>query len=292
MPHIARAPVLTDIIQDKLQKDLTPLWTEGKTATEIAKELHFGKLGNPYEKLKRYHVYFYRAKFNLPIRLGKNGRVPGIKKGQSRYKHQPENIMEYAEFKNKLDSECPLKDLEQQHPGFQAYILRKRAYVITHFWCPLRKSEIYERELEDFSQSGENLKIDLFRKKKHATKKEPFFLSLKLPLAQEVSDWIFKHQNMWLTDKNRRPFKMNGDTAWKYVKSVFGEDYFPHFARFNYVTRSVEHAKDPGKLISSLLKDTGLDIQTVMKYIMANTRFSGELNQTELELLQQQGLVK
>jgi len=101
---------------------------------------------------------------------------------------------------------------------------RKRAYLILHYWTPLRKSEIYEREIEDFEIDRENrvLIIDLFRKKKKREEKEPIEVPLDFPLMDEVVAWLENRE--W----DGRPFNISHQTAWLWVKDTF-KTYYPHF---------------------------------------------------------------
>jgi hypothetical protein len=192
----------------------------------------------------------------------------------------------WNEFKARLNSELPFVDWGTEY-GF--YVCRKRAYLLLHFWTPLRKSEILERSRKDFSIKGQFLEISLYRKKKYykkndkgviIAKPEPFYLPLQTPYINEILDYL-KHFKL-----NERPFNFSGVTAWNYVKDIFPTK-FPHFWRFDWITKAVENADDPGKLMVDLLKDTGLDVQTVVAYIMANPRFKGTIS---LKMLKAEGV--
>jgi len=287
-----RSPKLDPVLEVKLAEEMHPLWTNGETAKEIATILEFGVPNTPFEKLQVFHVWNYRTKFNKGV--GENGkykhlepykgkfrrrRTGGTVKGKSRYKSKPEETMSFQTFQSKLDSAVP------KIPS--PYTMRKRAYLILHYWSPLRKAEITERLGTDFKVKGDFCVINLYRKKKYykpTAKPEPFYLSLELPLVNEVVEWVSRFTN-------ERPFNFTNVTAWKYVKEVF-PGLYPHYFRFSYITKGVENTTDPGKLIPNLLADTGLDMQTVISYIMINPRFRGSINQRELDILRSQKIIK
>lgn len=282
-----RSAILNKEEEEVLRSQLRKLWTQGKTASEIAEILEFGKPktstgeDNPYYKLKKFHVWNYKTKFNNdkdhPARIPKHSKC-GIKKGQRRYKEVPDETMSFDEFKERLNSEVPSVPLD--NTWYSRYVHRKRAYLILHWWTPLRKSEIYERKAKDFTVRNNFVEINLKRKKKYYRKDsqtEPFFLELNLPMVEEVVNWIS------LFEDNEKPFDFSGVTAWQYVKDVF-PNKFPHFWRFNYITTAVDTTNDVGELIRILLQDTGLDIQTIMKYIMKNIKFRGSINKIRAEI--------
>jgi hypothetical protein len=268
----SRQPVLKPELEQQLKEDLHPLWLNGMSAPKIAKVLQFGISGTKYEKLKKYHVWFYRSKFRF------HKRHRGIPKGKSRYKKKIEETMTFQTFQKTLNNRVP--------PTPFPYTQRKRTYLILHFWTPLRKSEIYERQRQDFEIKGNTLRINLYRKKKYYRpneKKEPFFLPLKLPLLNEVIEWLNHFE------PEERPWNFSSTTAWNYVKEVFG-DYYPHFFRFDYITKAVENAQDPKTLIIELLMDTGLDLATISAYIMSNPKHRTSINERELESLTKTGI--
>lgn len=278
-----RSPKLKPEIEAQLKEELHPLWLAGYKAADIAERLRFGDPDTNYAKLKPYHVYFYRLKFNFRRR-----RNPPRSKGQRRYKVKQNETMPYEVFVETLNA----KVAEDLDPSYRQ---RKRAFLILLFWTPLRTTELTDRLRKDFSIKRGLLKIDLYRKKKFyrpGDKTEPFYLRLEYPLVAEVVDWIFGKDNG--KDRflpNERPFNFTRWTAWNYVREVF-ESYYCHFFRFDYITKAVDDSTDPGKLITDLLRDTGLDLETVTTYIMDNERYRTALNDRQLELLKQRGTIK
>lgn len=270
----ARQPVLVPEIEERLKEEMRPLWNGGALARDIASKLNFGVKveGNPYSKLKVRHVWFYRFKFGFRKRKG------GIKKGRPRYKKKLEEPMQFKEFQATLDKRIPHVPTD--------YARRKRAYLILHYWTPLRRSEILERVAKDFSIKHDVLKINLYRKKKYyreGEKKEPFYLSLRMPLVDEVVDWVTRFED------DERPFSFSGWTGWNYVREVF-EGYYPHFFRFDYITKAIENAEDVKTIVIELLNDTGLDLATITTYVMANPKHRTSINERELASLQHSGI--
>jgi hypothetical protein len=328
-----RSPKLEAKIEVQLAKAMKPLWNSGFTARQIASKLHFGEptivvkgeeQDNPYAKLRKFHVWAYRSKFNKG-KQDKNtkhlepfkGKFPkrkghGIKKGQPRYKVKHKKTMQFQEFKAKLNEELPLdkEPLFEEELSFSEKLLlykkllnltpegirKRRSFLILSYWSPLRRSEIIERVRKDFVEKGDILEINLYRKKKYyktdtkgkiIAKPEPFNLTLESmneTMVYEVLDWIRRYK------KNERPFNFSGVTAWRYVKEVFPE-YYPHFWRFSYVTKAVANAENPGELVNELLRETGLDIRTIVSYIMEDDRFKGSVTKRELKKLREEGAI-
>lgn len=269
----SRQPVLKPEIEAKLKEELKPLWDAGFTARRIASNLGFGKPDTDYKKLKIYHVWFYRSKFGFPRRRK-------ARKGKPRYKNKKEETMSFQTFRNTLNKKVPKVPVP--------YCQRKRTYLILHFWSPFRKSEIYERLAGDFVVKNGMLKIDLYRKKKFyrpGEPTEPFYIPLKMPMMDEVVEWIERFE------PDERPFNFSHWTAWKYVKEVF-EGYYPHFFRFDYITKAVENAVDVKSIIVELINDTGLDLATITTYIMSNPKYRTSINERELAKLKVQGIIK
>jgi hypothetical protein len=275
----ARQPLLKPEIEEKLEADLEPLWTDGLTAKQIAERLEFGTPEGTYKKLKPMHVYFYREKF------GFRRRKKGIKKNRPRYKDKQDTTMDFTEFQETLNDKVPKSD--------DPKVKRKRAYLILSFWTPLRKSEIIERVRKDFTRRGGRLKINLYRKKKFYRKNaesEPFFLPLSTPMLDEVVDWIFgtvDGEKRFQPDE--RPFNFTGWTAWKYVHDVF-DGLYPHFFRFDWVTKAIENADNVAAIIPELLRDTGMDVLTIMSYVMKNPKQRTSITDREIEILRAAGV--
>jgi integrase len=272
-----RQALLSPEIEVALAKQLLPLWAQGLKADEIADELRFGH--GDYQRLKPYHIYFYRIKFNSAqyehLKQFKEQfprRKEGIPKGKPRYTDKAEEMMQFEEFEELLDEGLPKCDEN----------MMKRSLCILHFWSPLRRSELLERERRDFAVKNDCLVITLKRKKKYYgpnAKPEPFNLPLDMPLINEVMLYLktFKPRS------KERVFNFKGRKAWAMMKEVFGT--YPHFFRFNFVTKAVENAEDVRTLLPALLADTGMDIQTVTGYVMKSSKNVAQISRRELELI-------
>lgn len=264
---IVRQPVLQKEEEKQLEKDLKPLWEKGLTGPKIVERLDFGVEGTDYEKLKLYHVYFYRRKFNLPRR-----RKSPI--GESRYKHKQRKFMPWKQF---------IETLEKKTSKHTFYNERKRSYVILHYWTPLRKSEIYERTINDFEIEDNALVIHLLRKKKTYLKTvtdEPLQVPLAFPKMDEVVEWLVNKK--WESEKfnlENRPWNITHTTAWNYVKNIF-PGYYPHFFRFNWITDAVN---DPETSLGELRAKTGLHLSTLNTYIIDSERMQKELDRRKLK---------
>jgi hypothetical protein len=303
-----RSPKLEDRIEIQLAEQMKTYWNAGLTAKQIAKKLHFGESTtvingkeepNPYVKLKFFHVWFYRSKFNegsftdnqglLKYKHLKpfKGKFPkrkgyGIQKGKPRYKVKLKETMYFPEFKAKLNEKLPYSEYVD--------IRKRRAFLILQYWVPLRKTEILDRVRKDFEVKSNVLVITLYRKKKYYppnAKPEPFFLTLEDKeerMLNEVLDWIRQFK------KNERPFDFCGVTAWRYTKEVF-ENAYSHYWRFNYITKAIENSEHPEKMTKELLQETGLDLQTVNDYIMEDERMKGSITKREIEKYRTEGVI-
>lgn len=268
-----RQPILTKQEEEQLKADLSKLWREGYTASKISKILGFGITGTIYEKLKPYHVYFYRQKFGF--RKRQNG---AFNKGESRYRKKITDTLTFEQFQTLLNSNITDKTF---------FGRRMRAYLILHYWTPLRKSEIYERKIDDFENKKGFLIIHLLRKKKKHklnVKDEPLSIPLALPLMDEVVKWLEGKE--WfnpVTNPNNRPFNFSYQTAWNYAKKL-NPDFYPHYFRFNWITEALN---DPETTITELISKTGLHVVTVNNYIMSSLRFQTGIDQRKLEKLKE-----
>lgn len=264
---VVRQPVLKPEIEKILKEELEPLWLKGLTGPEIVKELRFGELDTDYEKLKLYHIYFYRRKFDLPRR-----RKSPI--GETRYKDKKEKLMPWQQF---------IETLEKKTNKRTFYNERKRSYVILHYWTPLRKSEIYERTINNFEIEKGALIIHLLRKKKtypKTVKDEPLRVPLAFPKMDEVVEWLInrKWESPEFNEENR-PWNITHTTAWNWVKDIF-PGYYPHFFRFNWITDAVD---DPDVTLAELQAKTGLHLSTLNTYIIDSERLQRALDKRKLK---------
>lgn len=296
-----RSALLTNEVKEELRQAMKPLWIEGKTAKQIASILHFGedikvanpanpneKRSNPYKNLKVHSVYLYRHEFCTSPKYNDKDytkRDGGIPQGKPRYLNKRKEIMPPDEFITRLNLKCP-KVTDPTALNYE-YSCRKRAYLITSYWSPLRKSEILERIAKDFSIEEDKYKVNLYRKKKfhrENAEPEPYFFPLEVPMIQEVINWVDRF------NPDEHPFNFSGWTARQYFIDVFGENFYPHFARFNFISKSVKNADNPGQLVNELIDDTKLDLQTVVKYVMSDPKNKASITKRELTKLKDKGI--
>jgi hypothetical protein len=260
-----RQPLLSKDVQNALQEDLQPLWEEGLSAEAIATKLEFGSY--PYQDLLPRHVWYYRKIFGCSKRKG------GIEKGKPRYNVKPDQIEPptIQDIEKKLNEVYPL--LKNNAGQTDLDTLMVRAYIWLHRYSPLRKSEIYERKLEDFYIDEKNkiLTIQNFIRKKKLkgkAKEVPFLIPLDYPhVMDEIVTYLVRRIER-TQDSSKRAFQMSGWVCWSRMKKVF-PDIFPHYWRFKFIT---EAASDPNVPIEDLLADTDLNLLTLRKYMMTGER--------------------
>jgi len=265
-----RKPVLSPEEETELRKQLEKLWYSplNLSAPAIAERLGFGVRGSRWEKLKPYHIYFYRSKFGLEPRRPEESLK---RKGKPRYKVKQKDTMPIDVF---------IKTLNEKLPPTSKVNRQKRAYLILHYWTPLRKSEILERSIDDFivDQEGRLLTINLVRKKKGAAEPEPLDVPLDFPLMNEVVAWLENKE--WVTMSNKdKPFNFSHTKAWQTVKEVFG-NYYPHFFRFNYITDRLD---DVDATIPEIKSATGLSLPAIERYVMASRRAQRRMEERKLQ---------
>ena len=252
------------------------MWSKGLTARTIANVLEFGIEGSRYEELKMYHIYFYRGKFGLEPRRERP-------KGYPRYKQKQDEVMAFDEFIETLNKKVRKDTFHHR---------RKRSYIILHYWTPLRKSEVYERTIEDFETKKGKLIVHLLRKKKkypRSIKDEPLSIPLVFPLMDEVVEWLKNRE--WADEEENpknKPWNFTSQTAWNYVREVF-TNYYPHFFRFNWIT---DATSDPEVSLAELRSKTGLHVSTLNAYIMSSERIQDKLDIRKLERMKIKPLPK
>jgi hypothetical protein len=295
MSAFARQPLLTKEEEDELKVKMRYRWKKGMKGKEIAEELGFGEPGI-YEKLKPNYIYYYRQKLNLPPR-----NEPPFPKDSPRYKKQPTKLKEDYGL---IDPETFEKTLNAKLPAKSKlfWVKRARAYLILHYWTPLRSSEIYERTIYDFKVTKDKLIIHLLRKKKstHKDDDEPIYIPRAFPLIDEVIDWFengeWKEKKVKVTTRSGkektvpsdRPFHFGKDTANAYVKEAF-PDYYPHYFRYHYITRK---ASNPKTSIDELVAKTKLTLPALQHYIITDEKTQESLDEREIKNLRDEGLIE
>ena len=313
----ARQPLLSKEKEADLKSKMEPLWTQGLKGMEIAKQLKLGHPGTAFESLQPRYVYFYRQKFNLPLRA-----KPRFKKGSKtlpnhRYKNTPEELglMTPETFIFKLNEMLPRNEFSEA----------QRCFLIILYWTPLRESEIFERVQNmpiedgkvrnDFEILPDKLTIHLLRKKKkyHKDADEPISIPRCFPLVDEVVEYLqSKSWEITFNGKpnevkkkdeygfqiesshgklqfelNHRPFPISKSMADNWVKSVFKGFYCHHF-RFQFITSATQL---PDMKVSELKAKTYLTLGALEKYIFPIKRSEADLDRKKIDELRNRGVI-
>jgi integrase len=278
-----RQPLLKREVEEQLKHEMLKFWRDHWKAKDIAEHLSFGIPHTTYEQLKPWHVYTYRSKF-LKDELAKEAkdqdpsiiagykrhRKPAFKKKElgmraSRYKHRPKElgVMQPEDFIQTLNEKIPLVHADKRDRCI-------RSYLIVSFYTPLRKSEIFERTIDDIEITETKITFKLLRKKKgheEDDEEEPISIQRSWKLVDEVVDWLEGEEwkepipNPKNRDKvvfNLRPWNFGKDTALNYVKKVF-PNHFPHFlGTVGFLTKSTT---SPKQLCERFKPKQGLQFQ-------------------------------
>jgi integrase len=301
-------PLLTLEVENQLKVEMFPLWDKLIKGPEIARKLQFGVEGSPYEKIKPEYIYYFRQKFNTS-KYNSDGKTeneffgkfpprkrPSFAQGEMRYKVHPDELglITQAEFIKQLNKKVPL-------PGKNVWwqdsytTKRTRAYLILHFYTPLRSSEIRERDIRDFELTDKYLIIHLLRKKKKKHKKddEPIEIPLNWKLMDELIDWIQPKRKdetqykKWVelnikgeVIKYNKPFGFSSTTARNYVKKVF-KNRFPHNFRFIWITDKIN--KFPKVRVEHIRAKTHLTLPAIEAYVLTEKKKARELDEIMTE---------
>jgi len=150
------------------------------------------------------------------------------------------------------------------------------------YYCGVRKSEAYERVVEDFVVTDELVKIDFHQRKKAGAKVPP----LELPRVWHGVDKIIA--TVWRASENSPKWKaifvyvnqkrkrtkeygkwvfpnIQSTRAWQIVKKVLGDRYYPHFLRLN---RLSEIGNEPTATLVRLKSFSGIkSIRSLQFYL-------------------------
>ena len=276
----------------KLKTRMLPLWLDGTSGKDIAKELQFGVKGTIFAKIKPNYIYFFRQKFNddeaednteffgkFPIR-----RKAPFAKGETRYNQQPKEIgvMTIETFMSTLNSECPNTIKNQKLRSFFGILWN----------TPLRCSEIIERTIDNFEINEKEIIIHLLRKKKRENRKikdEPITIRRNFPLMRETAEFLLNYKKKHLKKKDRsilRPFDFSPWSAWWNTKKVLG--VFPHFFRFNFISRQ---ASKPNTGITKIKSKTHLTAEIIDRYLMTNAKTEKEVDDSDEAEYKEKGLI-
>jgi hypothetical protein len=128
--------------------------------------------------------------------------------------------------------------------------LESQAFLWGLFWCGVRKSELYERIVEDVKLTDVDISIDFHQRKKHSASTPPLKFPRTYPGIDVIVAWYQRiaprapvRKRVWdysggvtkvTNDKCKYLFPHVQTTKALYlVKHVMGEQYYPHFFRLN-----------------------------------------------------------
>ena len=160
-----------------------------------------------------------------------------------RYKHgKQKEIIPYPEIVERM-KQATANGLE----------LEKRAYFWILYYCGVRKSEAYERTIDDVVVTDESIILDFHKRKKGGETVTPleiprFFVGMddlvkqhkamserkpytKSVYVRESHKWVKQSiKGKWLFPK------IQSSSAWYVIKKILGENYYPHFLRLNRIS--------------------------------------------------------
>jgi hypothetical protein len=189
-------------------------------------------------------------------------------KYEHRYKEKQTRPIAFQEFKNRVEK----ASLNTEKAGF--------IWLLYHSGC--RKSEGYERTVKDCQVTETHFMIDFQQRKKHGATVDPLRfprswpeieLLVKLYERAEArrprSKRIFYQENRATRSrivKDQWLFpNIQSATAWRIVKAVLGQEYYPHFLRLNRLT---EIGQDPEANIVRLKSYSGIkSIRALESYL-------------------------
>ena len=309
----SRQPLLSQQQEADLKLKMEPLWNQEPklTGMEIAKKLKFGQPGE-YAVLQPRYIYFYRQRFNLPIRA-----EPRFKKGSKtlpnhRYKKTAKELklMKPETFVAKLNEALPRNEFSES----------QRCFLIILYHTGLRVSELYERVVKDdtydFEILPDKITIHLLRKKKHFHKEpdEPISIPRSFPLVEEVVTYLqskiwektskgepkmvkkkdaygfpIKVKGAYQRELNRKPFPISKTMADNWIKFALGEDFYNHYLRYNFITSATEV---PGMRVSELIAKTHLSVSVLETYIFTPERAEADLDAKKVAEMKKAGVIQ
>ncbi len=287
-----------------LAEKMLPLWISGEKGKEIAKKLGFGIPGTILAEVKPRYIYYFRQKFNKGEYINEQGKVknthlkqfggkfpvrkkPSFAQGEKRYGTRPDDL--------KLLSTKEFLELIDENLGYDsAYSRRSKSFLALLFFSPLRSSELTLRTISDFeiNEDEGKLVIKLLRlKKKHkpTDKSEPCSVPLAYPLMNTVIEWLEGEE--WKDEEknpHNRPFNFKSGTASNIVKETLGEEYYPHYTRFRFLTLG---ASDPKTSIAELKAKSRLTLSALGIYIKSPKQLEDSFDRRQIERLKQEGVI-
>jgi len=161
------------------------------------------------------------------------------------------------------------------------------AYFWLLYYSGVRKSELYERTIEDCSVSETHFIIDFHQRKKHGAEVPALKFPLWFPGMKVIIDQLEKARSkkasrklIERTVKGVRSTKRlrarwlfpHVHRAWALVivKEILGSQYYPHFLRLNRIT---EMCSDPELSLTRLKSFTGIkSLDALQSYLGVSER--------------------
>jgi len=193
--------------------------------------------------------------------------MPAYKDGKQ------EHILSFEEIKQKVNATNLSKSEE--------------AYFWLLYWCGVRKSEAYERVVEDFEITSSHLIVDFGQRKKHSAKTDPLAIPLSYYGINKIVEAVQKARERRVSTKSvfvqiekkrmrqRKKGKwvfpnIQSTKAWQIIKNVLGPSYYPHFLRLN---RLSVISSDPTTSLTRLKSFSGIkSIKSLSAYLGMSKR--------------------
>jgi len=188
----------------------------------------------------------------------------------------------------KITESLSFQEIQKKVTEAQPRLTREAlAFFWLLYYTGCRKSEAYERIIEDCQIKGSDFIIDFHQRKKHGAEVPP----LKFPIWFPGMDLVIEHLEK--TSKRKASRKLIEKTVkgvrstervkarWLFphvqsrwaqhiVKEILGPQYYPHFLRLNRIT---EMCSDPELSLTRLKSFTGIkSLDALQSYLGVSER--------------------
>ncbi len=175
--------------------------------------------------------------------------------------------------------------LERVSKARKKLTLEAVAFFWLIYWCGVRKSEAYERTVDDCQLTDQFFIIDFHQRKKHGATVPALKLPLDFPGIIILRDQLLAarkkrtHRKLFeRTVKGIRSTEYKRDRwlfphiqkewALHIIKTILGKNYYPHFLRLNRIT---EICSDPSSNIARIKSFTGIKTIRVIETYLGTT---------------------
>ena len=195
------------------------------------------------------------------------------KKYEHRYKHgKQEELMSFQEFRDRV---------ERSHLNSE-----KKGFIWLLYYSGARKSEAYERTVEDCQVTAAHFIIDFGKRKKGGATVDPLEfprswpgIELLVSLCERAAQKRARKKRIFYQEDKVRKSKIVRDhwifphiqsvTAWQIVKEILGSKYYPHFLRLN---RLSEIGTDPTANLVRLKSYSGIKTIQALEYYLGKSK--------------------